>query len=43
MPDGRVEPSTLERSGEIALRKGATHIGQNLGTNDLWVICVEPK
>ena len=42
MPDGRVEPSTL-KTGEIAWRKGATHIGQNLGNTDLWVIAVEPK
>jgi hypothetical protein len=34
MPDGREEPSTL-RTGEIAWRLGATHIGQNLGTTDL--------
>ena len=42
MPDGREEPSTLE-TGEINWRLGATHIGQNLGTTDLWVIAVEPK
>jgi quercetin dioxygenase-like cupin family protein len=42
MPDGRVEPSTL-RTGEITWRLGATHIGQNLGTTDLWVIAIEPK
>jgi len=42
MPDGREEPSTL-KSGEIAWRKGGTHIGQNLGQTDLWVIAVEPK
>jgi quercetin dioxygenase-like cupin family protein len=42
MPDGREEPSTLQ-TGEIAWRLGATHIGQNLGTTDLWVIAIEPK
>ena len=42
MPDGREEPSTL-KTGEIAWRKGGTHIGQNLGKTDLWVIAVEPK
>jgi len=42
MPDGREEPSTLQ-TGEIAWRPGATHIGQNLGATDLWVIAIEPK
>jgi hypothetical protein len=42
MPDGREEPSRLQ-NGEIVWRKGGTHIGQNLGTTDLWVIAVEPK
>jgi uncharacterized cupin superfamily protein len=42
MPDGREEPSTLQ-TGEIAWRLGATHIGQNFGTTDLWVIAIEPK
>jgi hypothetical protein len=42
MPDGREEPSTL-RTGEVAWRLGATHIGQNLGDTDLWVIAIEPK
>jgi hypothetical protein len=42
MPDGREEPSTL-KTGEIVWRKGGTHIGQNLGKTDLWVIAVEPK
>jgi hypothetical protein len=41
-PDGREEPSTL-KTGEIVWRKGGTHIGQNLGKTDLWVIAVEPK
>ena len=42
MPDGREEPSTL-KTGESAWRRGGTHIGQNLGNTDLWVIAVEPK
>ena len=42
MPDGREEPSTL-KSGEVAWRPGSTHIGQNLGKTDLWVIAIEPK
>ena len=42
MPDGREEPSTLQ-TGEITWRLGATHIGQNLGNTDLWVIAIEPK
>jgi quercetin dioxygenase-like cupin family protein len=42
MPDGREEPSTLE-TGEIAWRPASTHIGQNLGKTDLWVIAIEPK
>jgi hypothetical protein len=41
-PDGREEPSTL-KTGESAWRRGSTHIGQNLGDTDLWVIAVEPK
>ncbi|MGP8244192.1 MAG: cupin domain-containing protein [Bryobacteraceae bacterium] len=42
MPDGRQEPSTL-KTGEIVWRPGATHIGENLGKTDLWVIAIEPK
>ncbi|SPE25193.1 hypothetical protein SBA6_100011 [Candidatus Sulfopaludibacter sp. SbA6] len=42
MPDGREEPSTL-KTGEVAWRLGSTHIGQNLGKTDLWVIAIEPK
>lgn len=42
MPDGREESSTLH-TGEVAWRKGGTHVGQNLGTTDLWAIAVEPK
>jgi hypothetical protein len=41
-PDGREEPSTLT-TGETAYRPGTTHIGQNLGDTNLWVIAVEPK
>lgn len=42
MPDGRAEPATL-KTGEIAWRLGATHIGHNVGKTDLWVIAIEPK
>jgi hypothetical protein len=41
-PDGRREPSSLE-TGEVAYRRGTTHVGQNLGDTALWVIAVEPK
>lgn len=41
-PDGHEEPSTLA-TGQIAWRRGGTHIGQNLGDTPLWVIAVEPK
>jgi hypothetical protein len=40
--DGRKEPSTLT-TGEVTWRRGGTHIGQNLGYTDLWVVAVEPK
>jgi quercetin dioxygenase-like cupin family protein len=42
MPDGRKEISTL-KTGEIAWRRGGTHVGHNLGKTDLWVIAIEPK
>jgi hypothetical protein len=42
MPDGRKETSSL-KTGEIAWRQAATHIGHNLDKTDLWVIAVEPK
>jgi len=42
MPDGSGETATLQ-TGEIAWRRGATHIGHNLGDTPLWVIAVEPK
>lgn len=42
LPDGTHQPSTL-KTGEIAWRPAATHIGHNLGDTPLWVICVEPK
>lgn len=41
-PDGHEEPSTLA-TGQTAWRGGGTHIGQNLGNTDLWVIAIEPK
>jgi hypothetical protein len=40
--DGRREPSSL-KTGELAWRRGGTHLGQNLGDTDLWVVAVEPK
>jgi quercetin dioxygenase-like cupin family protein len=42
MDDGRTEVSTL-KTGEIAWRRGGTHVGHNLGKTDLWVIAIEPK
>lgn len=42
LPDGTHQPSTL-KTGEIAWRPAATHIGHNLGDTPLWVIAVEPK
>ena len=42
MPDGRRETSSL-KTGEIAWRRAATHVGHNLGKTDLWVIAIEPK
>jgi hypothetical protein len=42
LPDGTHQPSTL-KTGEIAWRPPATHIGHNLGDTPLWVIAIEPK
>jgi hypothetical protein len=42
LPDGRKETATL-KTGEIAWRGAATHVGRNLGKTDLWVIAIEPK
>ena len=42
MPDGRRETATL-KTGEIAWRRGVTHIGHNIGNTDLWAIAIEPK
>jgi hypothetical protein len=42
LPDGTKQPSTL-KTGEIVWRLGATHVGHNMGTTNLWVIAVEPK
>jgi hypothetical protein len=42
MPDGRKETAGL-MTGEIAWRKGGTHVGRNIGATTLWVIAVEPK
>lgn len=42
LPNGQKQPSTL-RTGEIVWRPGATHVGHNMGSTELWVLCVEPK
>jgi hypothetical protein len=42
LPNGEKQPSTL-KSGEVAWRPAATHIGHNFGHTDLWVIAIEPK
>lgn len=42
LPDGGKQSSSL-KTGEIAWRPAATHIGQNIGKTDLWVIAIEPK
>ena len=42
LPNGQIQPSTL-KTGEIVWRLGATHVGHNLGSTDLWVIAIEPK
>ncbi|HEV2275999.1 MAG TPA: hypothetical protein VGR96_17640 [Acidobacteriaceae bacterium] len=40
--DGHEEKSTLA-TGQTAWRRGGTHVGQNLGSTDLWAIAIEPK
>ncbi|HUV70679.1 MAG TPA: hypothetical protein VMW15_13510 [Terracidiphilus sp.] len=42
LPNGEKQPSTL-KTGDIAWRLAATHIGHNMGHTNLWVIAVEPK
>lgn len=42
LPSGQKQPSSL-KTGEIVWRPGATHVGHNMGSTELWVICVEPK
>ena len=42
LPNGEKQPSTL-KTGDIAWRHAATHIGHNMGHTNLWVIAVEPK
>lgn len=42
MPDGRKETNTVS-TGEIAWRGAATHVGNNIGKSNLWVIAIEPK
>lgn len=41
-PDGKTEVSTL-KTGEIAWRKGSTHVGENHSANDFHAIAIEPK
>ena len=41
-PDGRTEVSSL-KTGEIAWRRGSTHIGENHGSSDFRAIAIEPK
>lgn len=41
-PNGRTEVSTL-KTGQVAWRKGSTHIGQNHSANDFHAIAIEPK
>jgi hypothetical protein len=41
-PDGRTEVSSL-KTGQVAWRKGSTHIGQNHSANDFHAIAIEPK
>ncbi len=42
LPSGQKQPSTL-KTGEIVWRLGATHVGHNLSSTNLWVIAIEPK
>jgi hypothetical protein len=42
LPDGHTEVSSMQ-TGQIAWRKGQTHVGHNIGSTDFWAICVEPK
>lgn len=42
LPNGEKQPSTL-KTGEIVWRPGATHVGHNMGSTELWVIAIEPK
>jgi hypothetical protein len=42
LPNGQKQPSSL-KTGEVVWRPGATHVGHNMGSTELWVICVEPK
>ena len=42
LPDGHTEVSSMQ-TGQIAWRKGQTHVGHNIGRTDFWAICIEPK
>jgi hypothetical protein len=41
-PDGKTETSSM-KTGEIAWRKGSTHVGENRGKTDFHAVAVEPK
>jgi len=42
LPNGQKQPVNL-RAGEIVWSREQTHVGHNIGSTELWVICVEPK
>ena len=42
LPDGQKQPVNLS-TGEIVWSREQTHVGHNIGSTELWVICVEPK
>ncbi|HVW22257.1 MAG TPA: hypothetical protein VHC86_13675 [Opitutaceae bacterium] len=42
LPDGRTQVSSMQ-TGQVAWRKGQTHVGHNIGATDFWAICIEPK
>ncbi len=41
-PDKRQEDSSIN-TDDCLWRKGSTHVGNNIGASDLWVIAIEPK
>jgi hypothetical protein len=42
LADGQQQDSSLE-TGQCLWRLGQTHVGNNIGKTDLWVIAIEPK